>query len=390
MKFMPLPRSARRVVFSFLGVSALSMLALAGCKDRGGATGDTIKIGEFASLTGATASFGTSSHNGALMVIDETNAAGGVLGKKIKLITEDDQSKAGEAATAVRKLISRDRIVALIGEIASSRSLEAGPIAQQNKIPMVSPGSTNPKVTQVGDYIFRVCFIDPFQGTVMAKFTLNSLKKTRVAVLTDVRQDYSVGLAQYYKEYLTKNGGTIVAEQSYSSGDQDFKAQLTSIKAANPEAIFVPGYYNEVGLIARQARALGIDIPLMGGDGWDSPTLTQIGGPALEGTYFSNHFSTEDKSPVIQEFIKKYRDRFNQEPDGMAALGFDAAKVLLDAMTRAGSTDAALVRDALAATKDFQGVTGLITIDAERNATKPAVVLTIKDGQFRYVETIAP
>lgn len=381
-------------ISKFGALAVCAGLALAGCNKTdttgGSADGDTIRIGEYASLTGQTASFGTASHNGAIMVIDDANAAGGVLGKKIKLITEDDQSKPGEAATAVRKLISRDKVVAVIGEIASSRSLEAGPIAQQNKVPMVSPGSTNPNVTKVGNFIFRVCFIDPFQGTVMAKFALNSLKKTRVAVLTDVRQDYSVGLAQFFKEYFTKNGGTIVGEQSYSSGDQDFKAQLTSIRASNPEAIFVPGYYNEVGLIARQARELGITVPIMGGDGWDSPTLTEIGGPAMEGNFFANHFSTEDKSPVIQEFIKKYRDRFGRDPDGMAALGYDAAKVLLDAMTRAGSTENTKVRDALAATKDFQGVTGKITIDENRNANKSAVVLTIKDKGFHYVETIAP
>ena len=380
-----------RVLRSILILTTFALAAVLGVAGCGKAdSGDTIKIGEFASLTGATASFGTASHNGAIMVIDAANAVGGVLGKKIALITEDDQSKPGEAATAVRKLISRDRVVALIGEIASSRSLEAAPIAQQSKIPMVSPGSTNPNVTKVGDHIFRVCFIDPFQGTVMAKFTLNSLKKTRIAVLTDVRQDYSVGLAQFYKEYLTKNGGTVVSEQSYSSGDQDFKGQLTSIKGTNPEAIFVPGYYNEVGLIARQARELGITVPLLGGDGWDSPTLTQIGGPALENTFFSNHFSTEDKNPVVQDFVRDYKARFNKEPDGMAALGFDAAKVLLDAMTRAGTSEPAKVREALAATRDFQGVTGLITIDADRNAQKPAVVLTIKGGQFRYAETIAP
>jgi len=381
-------KSARNRRLILILSTFAAALTLGGC--GGGDSGDTIKIGEFASLTGATASFGTSSHNGSIMVIDAANASGGVLGKKIKLITQDDQSKPGEAATAVRKLISRDRVVALIGEIASSRSLEAGPIAQQSKIPMVSPGSTNPNVTKVGDYIFRVCFIDPFQGTVMAKFTLSSLKKTRVAVLTDVRQDYSVGLAQFYKDYLTKNGGTIVSEQSYSSGDQDFKAQLTSIKGANPEVLFVPGYYNEVGLIARQARELGITVPMLGGDGWDSPTLTQIGGAALENTFFSNHFSVEDKNPVIQDFVCTYRERFKKDPDGMAALGYDAAKVLLDAMTRAGTTEPAKVRDALAATVDFQGVTGKISIDPDRNATKPAVVLAIRDGGFHFAETIAP
>lgn len=386
----------RSWIFAFFKLESLALcgaLALAGCSKsenaRGADGADAIKIGEYACLTGQTASFGTASHQGAQMVIDQANAAGGILGRKIKLITEDDQSKPGEAATAVRKLISRDHVVALLGELVSSRSLEAGPIAQQNKIPMVS-GSTNPNVTKIGNYVFRVCFIDSFQGTVMAKFALNSLKKTRVAVLGDVRQDYSVGLAQSFKEHFTKNGGTVVAEQTYSSGDQDFRAQLLSLKAANPEAIFVPGYYNEVGLIGLQARELGITVPLLGGDGWDSPTLTEIGGVAMEGNFFASHFSTEDQSPIIQDFIREFKKRFNRDPDAMAALGYDAAKVLLDAMTRAGSSEPARVRDALAATRDFQGVTGKITIDENRNANKSAVVLTIKDKGFHYVETIAP
>lgn len=382
-----------RLILTFVSAAACVALTLAGCnktESTSSSSSDTIKIGEYACLTGQTASFGTASHNGALLVIDDVNANGGVLGKKIKLITEDDQSKPGEAATAVRKLISRDKVSALIGEIASSRSLEAGPIAQQNKIPMVSPGSTNPNVTRIGDYIFRVCFIDEFQGAVMAKFCLNSLHKTRVAILKDVRQDYSVGFAEYFKLPFTKGGGTIVVEQSYSSGDQDFKAQLTSIRAANPDAIFVPGYYNEVGLIARQARELGINVPLLGGDGWDSPTLAQIGGAAMNGNFFSNHFSVDDQTPVVQDFVKKFRARFSKDPDAMAALGFDAAKVLLDAITRAGGTDAAKLRDALASTKNFEGVTGAITINEQRNATKAAKVLTIKDGQFHFFEAVSP
>ena len=389
------PRSSFAGSLTFvrqLGALSLgAVLLLSACdKGGGGASGDSIPVGEFASLTGLTASFGTASHNGALLVMEKANGSGGVLGKKINLITEDDQSKPGEAATGVRKLISRDRVVALLGEIASSRSLEAGPIAQQSKIPMISPGSTNLKVTQIGDYIFRVCFIDPFQGEVMAKFTLNTLHKTKVAVLIDVRQDYSVGLAAAYKDYFTKHGGTVVAEQSYSSGDQDFKAQLTSIKSANPEAIFVPGYYNEVGLIARQSHELGISVPLMGGDGWDSPTLTQIGGLAIEGDYFSNHFSTDDTSPIVQGFVKDYRARFKKDPDAMAALGYDGAGVLLDAIKRAGGTDPQKLRDTIAATKNYEGVTGTITINDQRNATKSAKVLTIKDGKFHFVETIAP
>lgn len=387
-------KSARnhRSILLLATAAFCTSLTFTGCKktEDSASAGDTVKIGEYACLTGLTASFGTASHNGAVLVIDEANAKGGVLGKKIKLITEDDQSKPGEAATIVRKFISRDQVSAIIGEIASSRSLEAAPIAQQNKVPMLSPGSTNPNVTKIGDYIFRVCFIDEFQGAVMAKFCLNSLHKTKVAILKDVRQDYSVGFAQYFKDYFTKNGGTVIAEQSYSSGDQDFKAQLTSIKAANPEAVFVPGYYNEVGLIARQARELGLSVPLLGGDGWDSPTLTQIGGPAMEGTYFSNHFSTDDQAPVVQDFVKKYTERFRKEPDAMAALGYDAARVLLDAITRAGSVDRQKIRDAIAATKNFEGVTGSITINEQRNATKPAKVLTIKDGRFRFYEAIAP
>ena len=373
-----------------LGLGALCLLAGCDKNSGGGAAGDSIPIGEYACLTGLTASFGTASHNGVLLVMEKANAGGGVLGKKLKLITEDDQSKPGEAATAVRKLISRDRVVALLGEIASSRTLEAAPIAQQNKIPLITPGSTNVRVTTVGDYIFRVCFIDSFQGEVMAKFCLNSLHKTKVAILTDVRQDYSVGFAASFRDYFTKHGGTVVAEQSYSSGDQDLNAQLTSVKGANPEAIFVPGYYNEVGLIARQSRELGLNIPLMGGDGWDSPTLTQIGGQAIEGDYFSNHFSTDDTSPIVQGFVKDYRARFGKDPDAMAALGYDGAGVLLDAMKRAGGTEPQKLRDAIAATKNYEGVTGTITINDQRNATKSAKVLTIKDGKFHFVETITP
>jgi len=371
-------------------VAFMICTALTGCKKQdSNVPANEIVIGEFASLTGGTASFGQSSHKGTLMAVDEINTAGGLLGKKVKLITEDNQSKAGEASTVVRKLISRDEIVALLGEVASSRSLEAAPIAQQNKIPMISPASTNPKVTEVGDYIFRVCFIDPFQGTVLAKFALARGWKN-VAILTDVKQDYAVGLSDFFKKYFTANGGTIVSEQSYSSGDKDFKAQLTSISASNPDAILVSGYYNEAGLIASQARELGIDVPLLGGDGWDSPSLVEVGGAAMEGNFFSNHFSAEDKSEVIQNFIAKFRAKYNEEPDAMAALGYDSAMILADAIKRAGTTDSEPLRDAIAATKDFPAVTGMITLDAARNANKPAVILEIKDGKFRYVETVSP
>jgi branched-chain amino acid transport system substrate-binding protein len=370
-----------------------SALILAGCNKPTGpaaAVEDVIKVGEYASLTGNEATFGQSSHNGTELAVSEINAAGGVLGKQIKLLTEDNQSKASESGTIVRKFISRDNVVAVLGEVASGRSLEAGPICQQNKIPMISPSSTNPDVTKVGDYIFRICFLDSFQGAVLARFAKGTLKAQKVAILTDVRQTYSVGLAQFFRERFTADGGTVVADQKYSGGDKDFNAQLTAIKAANPEAIFVPGYYTEAGLIARQARQLGLNVPLFGGDGWESPKLIEIGGPAVEGTYYSTHYSPEDQSAVVQNFVKKYRERYKETPDAMAALGYDSAMVLVDAIKRAGSTEAAKIRDALAATKDFHGVTGQTKIDAERNASKPAVFVTIKGGQFKYVETIAP
>ena len=241
----------------------------------------------------------------------------------------------------------------------------------------------------MGDYVFRVCFIDPFQGTVMGKFAMSKGWK-KVAILTDTKQDYSVGLAKFFKEYFAKNGGTIVSEQSYGSGDKDFKAQLTSIKPTAPDAIFASGYYNETGLIASQARELGITAPLLGGDGWDSPSLVEVAGKAIEGSFFSNHFSNEDTSPRIQEWVKKFKDKHGKVPDAMAALGYDSAMILADAIKRAGTTEGKALRDAIAKTKDFDGITGKISLDEKRNASKSAVVLTIKDGKFSFVQSLAP
>ncbi len=369
-------------------------LFLTGCNKppaNAGTNSDVIKVGEFASMTGSEATFGQQSHNGTQLAIDEINAAGGVLGRKIELLTEDDQSQAGQPATVVRKLISSDGVIAILGEVASSKSLEAAPICQQNKIPMISPASTNPKVTQTGDYIFRTCFMDSFQGSkVLANVALKTLNLKNVAVLKDVKSDYSLGLAKFFEDGFTALGGKIIAEQNYSSGDKDFNAQLTSIKAQNPDGIFVPGYYTEVGLIALQAKQLGINVPLFGGDGWMSFSLVPIGGTALEGDYFSTHFTPDQNTPVVQNFVQKYHQKYNDLPDCMGALGYDSAMILADAIKRAGSTDPAKIRDAIAATKDFPGVTGVITIDAERNASKPAVIVTIKNGAFKYVETIAP
>jgi branched-chain amino acid transport system substrate-binding protein len=349
-----------------------------------------ILVGEFGSLTGSTATFGISTRNGVDMAIDEVNKAGGILGKKIRVVVEDDQGKPEEAQTVVTKLVNKDRVVAVLGEVASSRSLAGAPICQQNRIPMISPSSTNPRVTQIGDYIFRVCFIDPFQGYVMAKFATNTLKLKKVAILRDIKNDYSVGLADVFVENFQKMGGSIVADESYSEGDADFSAQLTSMKSKNPEGIYVPGYYTEVGLIARQARKLGVTAPLMGGDGWDSPKLFEIGGEALNDCYYSNHYSVEDPSPAIVKFVAEYNKRYDEIPDALAALGYDAARILVDAFRRANSTDGPKVRDALSQTTDYAGVTGKITIDKDRNAVKPAVVLRVKDGRLQYVETVTP
>ena len=259
---------------------------------------------------------------------------------------------------------------------------------------MMAISSTNPKVTKDGDrvrpYVFRVCFIDPFQGTVMAKFARETLKLGKVAVLRDVGNDYSVGLADYFLTKFKELGGAIVDDQSYKAGDQDFKAQLTAIKGKKPEGIYVPGYYTDVALIARQARELGLRQPLMGGDGWDSAKLFEIGGKALDGCYYSNHYSPDDPSPRIQEFVARYKAKFGAVPDTMAALGFDAGQIAVDAMTRAKDLSGPAIRDAIAATNGFQGVTGVITIDADHNAGKSAVVLAIQNGAAKWVATVHP
>ncbi|MEO7773451.1 MAG: ABC transporter substrate-binding protein [Steroidobacteraceae bacterium] len=378
--------------FKVLAALCIGAALLTACGQKSGdtaASGDTIKIGEFASLTGKEAAFGQSSHKGTVLAIEELNATGGILGKKIDFIFEDNRSTPGESATIAKKLITRDKVVAILGEVASGRSLEAAPIAQSNKIPMISPSSTNPKVTETGDYIFRVCFIDPFQGKLLAEFAKRTLKAQKVAIFSDVAAPYSIGLAQFFRDTFSATG-QIVSEQKYTGGDKDFKAQLTVIKNTKPDAIFVPGYYTDAGLIVAQARQLGINVPLFGGDGWEAPELLQIAGKALEGTYYSTHFSAESTEPGATKFVAAYQAKYGEKPDAMAALGYDSAMVLADAIKRAGSTEGPKLREALAATKDFPGATGATTLDARRDATKPAVIITVKDGKFEYVETIAP
>ena len=348
-----------------------------------------IPVGQFGSLTGAQATFGESSDKGVQLALEEINGSGGVLGQQIRLITRDNQSKPGDTSTTVRELITRDKVVALIGEVASGRSLEAAPIAQRSGIPMISPSSTSEKVTEAGDHIFRVCFIDPFQGKVCAKFA-RGLGVTKAAILTDVSKDYSLGLTKSFRTEFTKGGGVITGEQSYSGGDKDFSAQLTAIKAGNPQVIFLPAYYTEAPLIIRQARQLGITVPFIGGDGWDSPELVAVGGDSVEGCYFSNHFSNQSTDPKVTSFVTSYRKKYGSDPDAISALGYDALRILADAMKRAGTTDPAKVNAAITTTKDFPGVTGKITLDEHRNPNKPAVILQVKNGKFAYVETIAP
>ncbi len=351
---------------------------------------EVISIGEVGSMTGSEATFGISTHQGIELAIRQVNAAGGVKGKKLEITSLDDQSKPDEAATAVTKLITQSNAKAILGEVSSSRSLAMATIAQDNKIPMISPSSTNPKVTELGDYIFRVCFIDPFQGEVMAKFALDHLKVKKVAILRDVKSDYSTGLAEFFATAFKKGGGQIVLDQSYESGDIDFKSQLTAIRAKGPQAILIPGYYTEVGMIARQTRELGMNIPLLGGDGWDSPKLVEIGGKAMDNAYFSNHYSNENKDPQIQNFISQFKESFGVLPDGLSAMGYDAVLVLVDALKRSKSLNPSDIRDAIATTASYPGVTGVITLDKKRNAIKSAVVLKVENGLFKYQTTVNP
>jgi branched-chain amino acid transport system substrate-binding protein len=365
------------ILLSLLIVASL-LMALA-CQPSGSG-GDKVRIGVFMSLTGSTANFGISSVNGIKLAADEVNAAGGINGKLVELKVEDDRSDASEAATIVTKFVTQDQVHAILGEVASSRSIAAAPIAQNAKIPMLTPSSTNPEVTKKGDYIFRSCFIDPVQGAAIGQFAARTLNAKRGAIMVDRKNDYSTGLAQNITETFTRLGGTMVATTSYQEGDQDFNAQLTSLKGSNPEVIFVPGYYNDVGLIAKQARDKGITVPLVGGDGWDSAQLYAIGGSALDGCFFSNHYSPFDTDPKVQKFVNDYKARYGAIPDALAATAYDAAHIMFDAIKRANSLEGKAIRDALAATKEFPGVTGKVTFNENRDAVKPIVMIEIKPG----------
>jgi branched-chain amino acid transport system substrate-binding protein len=373
----------------FLTTLFLSTLGMTDLVTIQGARAD-LKIGAVTCLTGALSTFGVSSVKGLHLAVDQMNASGGVLSGPIDLVVEDNGSKAGESATIVRKFISQDKVAAILGDLTSSATMESAPLAQAAKIPMLTPSATNVAITKIGDYIFRSCFIDPFTGRIMAKFALNALHAKRAFVMTDVTQDYSVGLTDAIRQYFADNGKGTLSGVSYSSGDTNFRTQLTEVRMERPDVVFLPGYYTEAALILRQARELGITCPFVGGEGWDSPALVQIAGKSADGNFYANHFSAADPDPKVQKFVQEYRTKYGSVPDALAALWYDAARLLAQAVQRAGSTDSTKIRDALATTRDFDGVTGRISIDQYRNAAKPGVILKIENGTPEMVERINP
>lgn len=382
-------------VFSVLTSVILLTAVLTGCGGAAKQEAKDIKLGGNLEMTGGVATFGQSTSNGIKLAMKEINAAGGVLGKQLVLVTADNKSEPSESTNAMTKLITQDKVVTVLGAASSSNTLAASQVAHDNKVPFVTTTSTNPKITvdggKVREYAFRACFIDPFQGTVMANFASNSLKAKTAAIYIDNSSDYAKGLAQSFEESFVKSGGKIVAKEAFLQKDQDFKATLTKMKAANPEVIFIPGYYEEAGKIAKQARELGMTQPLLGGDGWDSPKLAEIAGAAaLTNTYFSNHYSPEDTDPRVVKFVEAYKKEYGQVPDAFAALGYDATVMAADAIKRANSTEPGKIRDALAQTKNLQGVTGTINLDANHNPVKSAVVIEMKQGKQVFKEKVNP
>lgn len=378
-------------------VTAMGMFALAVTGCGGSASSDTIKLGANLEMTGTNATFGQSATNGAKLAIKEVNAKGGVLGKKISLVVADNKSEAAEAANAMQKLISQDKVLGVIAPIASSSVIAGAQVNMDAKVLAISPTASNPKVTvdpatgKTRDYLFRAAFIDPFQGSVMANFATKTLKAKTAALYIDNSSDYAKGLGQFFKETFIKNGGTIVAEEAYLAKDTDFKSTLTKIKATSPDIVFVPGYYQEVGMIVKQGREIGIKAAILGGDGWDSAKLPEIAGAeALNNTFFANHYSPDDNSPAIKTFVDAYKAEYGETPDAFAALSYDATMMIIEAIKRAGSEDTVKIKDELAKTKDYQAVSGVITLNDTHDAVKSAVVIEMKDGKQTFKEKINP
>ncbi len=383
-------------LFSVIFIAAAMAAAglAAGC---GGNAAQGVKIGMVYELTGNTASYGTSAANGAKLAFKEINAAGGVLGKQIQIVIADNKGEPSESTNAMAKVITQDKVAAVTGITVSSCGIAASAVAEGNKIPFMAAAAVNPKVTvdertgKVKEWTFRACFIDSFQGKVGADFALKGLKARKAAILTDSASDYSKGLTGIFKEAFTAGGGKVVAVEAYLQKDQDYKPVLTKIKAQNPDLLYIPGYYEDVGKIVKQARELGITVPVLGADAWDSPVLVEMGGPqALNNTYFTNFYSTEDKNPVSNRFVEAYKKEYGQTPDSMAAMGYDAAYLLVDAIKRANSTDANKIREALAATKNFKSVSGDMNLNETHDAVRGVVIIEMKDGKQVYKETIRP
>ncbi|NCD07886.1 MAG: ABC transporter substrate-binding protein [Negativicutes bacterium] len=387
--------SKRLKLVSSLAIASILVASLvSGCGTK---EDKDIKIGMVYELTGNTASYGTSAANGAKLAFKEINASGGVLGKQIEVITADNKGEPSESANAMSKVISQNKVVAVTGFTVSSCGIAASAVAEASKIPFVAAATVNPKVTvdertgKVKDYTFRACFIDSFQGTVGANFALKGLKANKTAIMTDSSSDYSKGLTEIFRSTYVKAGGKIVAEESYLQKDQDYKPILTKIKAQNPDLLYIPGYYEDVGKIIKQARELGMTIPVLGADAWDSPVLVEMGGAqALNNTYFTNFYSIEDKNPVSNAFVEAYKKEYGQTPDSMAAMGYDATKLLVDAIKRANSTDAKKIREALAATKNFSSVSGEMSLNEKHDAVRGVVIIELKDGKQVYKETVKP
>lgn len=390
----------KKSMFTVIALVVIIAFVVTGC--GGGAPAKPteskdIKIGVVYELTGGTASFGTAANNGTKLAFKEINAAGGVLGKQITIVSADNKGEPSESANAMTKVISQDKVVAVVGFTTSSNGIAGSAVNEANKIPFVAAATTNPKVTvdektgKAKPYTFRVCFIDPFQGTVGANFVLKDLKLKKAVVLIDNSSDYSKGLAKFFKEAFVKGGGAIAGEEAYLQKDKDFKAILTKVKGMGPEVIYLPGYYEEVGMISKQAREMGISVPIVGGDGWDSPKLVEIGGAAgMNNTFFTNHYSPEDTSAASKKFVDAYKKEYGVMPDAMAVLGYDAAYVMADAIKRAGVADPAKIQAALVATKDFPAVTGSTTLNENHDAVKSAVIIEMKEGKMVYKTTVKP
>ncbi len=372
-----------------LGLSTLlvsaAALGVGGC----GKKSDEITVGAFLSLSGSDSTFGTDTRDGIELAVEEVNAAGGVKGKKVKVLYEDDKSTTQEASQKVRQLIDRDKVLAILGEVASSRSLAGGLIANTSHVPMVTPSSTAVEVTQGREWVFRTCFTDEQQGQVAARFVKNEMKKTKAGVFYAAQDTYSSGLARSFRDEFKKLGGTIVIDKGYQKGETNYTTYLNELKAASPEVVFVPNYYNEMVQIARQAKQVGMPGSMfVGGDGWDSANLIEGAGEELEGAYFTNHYAPDVPWPNSKKFLAAFQAKYKHEPSSLSAQGYDATRLLFDAIGRASELTHEGVRKALTETKDFQGATGTMTMDKDRNANKPIVVVQIKNKKFTYATQV--